>query len=78
LNPACCKQALTLEPHNSFYSNKRELPSGSPFFPVGEEEIIMAMGAEIDPKNLFFLNPLPFHLSNIDLSKINHPLSRFS
>ena len=59
-------------------SNKGQLPSSLTFFSVGEEKIIMAMGTEIDPKNLFFFDPFIFHLSDIDLNKVNHPLSRTS
>jgi hypothetical protein len=33
----------------------------------------MATGAEIDSKDLFFLDPLFFHLSDIDSGKVHHP-----
>ena len=32
------------------YSNKGKLSSGPAFFSVGEEEVEMATGAEIDPR----------------------------
>jgi hypothetical protein len=60
------------------HSNKRELPSRSAFFSVGEEKVTMTTGAEIDPRNLLLFNSLPFHLSDIDLSQVHHPLSRSS
>jgi hypothetical protein len=55
--------------------NKRKLPSGLPFFSVREKKVGMTTGAEINPEDLFFLDPFMFHLGNIDLGKINHPPS---
>jgi hypothetical protein len=43
------------------------------FFSVREEEVGMTTGAKIDPDDLFFLDPLFFHLSDIDSGKVHHP-----
>jgi hypothetical protein len=60
-------------PVGLYDSNKRKLSSGLAFFSIGEEEIMMTTGAEIDPEDLFFLDSFIFHLGDIDLSEVHHP-----
>jgi hypothetical protein len=57
------------------YSNKRKLSSRPAFFSIREEDVAMAVGTKIDPRNLLFLNPFSLHLADIDPGKIHHPLS---
>jgi hypothetical protein len=54
-------------------SNKRKLSSSLAFFSVGEEEVVMATGAEIDSKDLFFLDALFLHQIDIHPRKIYLP-----
>ena len=60
---------------NLDHSNKGQLSSGLTLFSVGEEEIMMTTGAEIDPEDLFFLDSLILHLGDIDLGEVHHPSS---
>jgi hypothetical protein len=57
------------------YSDERELSSRPAFFSIREEEVAMAVGTKIDPRNLLFLNPFFLDLAEIDPGKIHHPLS---